>query len=237
MRSVGSDDRVLRSPATPVGLALRAFFVGLQRVRPPRPIHSRGLALAGSLHWLPRDETAGIRWIDDPVAGERHDVEARFSRSLGLPDVLPDVLGLALRVQTAAGAADIELASTGSTVPLRFALLPRRRPSSGPFGILLPYRGEQGGVLLRAHPVGPPLPAGLRALGAALWRDSSWLELAHATPSGAWHPFALLRLRSTDAADTMRADAGRRLIPGARMYPWVSALRQPSYDAVQHGDR
>ncbi len=189
------------------------------------------------MRWLPRETSAGITWIDDPVTGEVQAVQARLSRSIGLPSPLPDILGLALRVDTPQGPADIEFASTGSGLPLRFALLPRRRPSGGDYGILLPYRGELGGVLLRARPLGPELPAGGAALEQSLRDATWWLELAHATPRGPWHPFALMELRSDGTGDgDIRFDAGSRLILGARIYPWVRALRQPSYDAVQRAD-
>ena len=122
-----------------VGRALALVFLGVQRVRHPRPIHPRGLPLTGSVHWMPRSTRSGIRWIDDPAAGERQPLEGRLSRSIGLPAPLPDVIGLALRMQTPEGPADIELASTGSGVPLRFTLLLRSRPSPGVYGTLVPY--------------------------------------------------------------------------------------------------
>lgn len=218
-----------------VGRILARGFTVLQHVRRPRPIHSRGLPLAGSVHWLPRTTPSGIRWIDDAAPGGRQKLTARYSRSLGLPAPLPDILGLALRVQTPEGTADLEFASTGSGIPLRFALLPRGCPSPGDYGTLLPYEGAHGSVVLRARSLSPRLPADRDGLEVALRATSWWLELSHATPWGPWHPFALVKLRSVDTPDEMRADAGRRLIPGARMPRWVRALRQPSYDAVQRG--
>ncbi len=46
-------------------------------------------------------------------------------------------------------------------------------------------------------------------------------------------PFALLSLNSRGGDSEVRFDAGRNALPGARMYRWVNAVRQPSYDAVQ----
>lgn len=220
-----------------VGRALALVFLGVQRVRHPRPIHPRGLPLTGSVHWMPRNTRSGIRWIDDPAAGESQPLAGRLSRSIGLPAPLPDVIGLALRVQTPEGPADIELASTGSGVPLRFTLLLRSRPSPGVYGTLVPYESDQGRVMVRARSLGPRLPARLGELHRTLRRTAWWVELSHATPAGPWHPFALVDLRAAESPDAMRADAGRRLIPGARMPAWFEALRQPSYDAVQRGDR
>lgn len=216
-----------------IGDVLRVAFVALQRVRSPRPIHRRGVTFSGHLVWGTPRTTAGIKWIDDPPGAGRARVTARFSRSLGLPDQLPDVLGLAIRVETPAGHADIELASTGSAFPLRFALLPRWRPSRGVFTTLLPYRGEKGPVLLRARPLGPALPTDLPGIDGVLSADAWRLALSHARPGGRWHPFALLTLRTAGDLDQVRFDAGRHMLPGASAYPWVKAVRQPSYDAVQ----
>ncbi|MCT2086090.1 hypothetical protein M3D75_08195 [Microbacterium enclense] len=215
-----------------IGSALGRAFAVAQRVRHPRPIHSRGVVLGGELRRIPDATPAGIAWIDDASADARP-VVARVSRSIGLPAPLPDVLGLALRVDDA----DIEFASTGWGVPGRFALVPRRRAERASFGILLPYRGERGPVLLGARTVsGRPPATDPRALtGPDV--DAVWtLELSHATARGPWHPFALVELRIDPDPDDrgLRFDAVRRPLPGARTYAWVRAARQPSYARVQH---
>ncbi|MDQ1217191.1 hypothetical protein [Microbacterium arborescens] len=218
-----------RAPLARVaGMLLRGLFAALLVLRRPRPIHVRGTLFSGTLRWVGPERRSGISWIDDPPAAGETPVVARLSRSLGLPDALPDIFGLALRVTAdpespEAGAADIEFASTGRGVPLRYALLPLRRPESARFGALLPYRGRRGPVLLSATTVdgGPD---------AADWR----LMLSFASPLGPWRPFALIRLtRAAWPGAQPRFDAGRRVLPGARVYPWVRALRQPSYDRVQ----
>jgi hypothetical protein len=60
--------------------------------------------------------------------------------------------------------------------------------------------------------------------------------LFFASPRGRWHPFAILTLRrAAGRSDDLRFDAGRRMLPGARMDEWIRAVRQPSYDRVQRG--
>lgn len=206
-------------------------------MRSPRPIHPRGVPLRGDVFWGERDHVAGIAWIDAPSPGTRATVTARYSRSIGLPEPFPDILGLALRVETDEGYADIELASTGSALPLRFALLSRRNPSRGVFTTLIPYRGTAGAILLRARPLRPSLPNDLPGIERVLREDAWHLSLSFATPGGPWHPFALLSLRSRGGDLDIRFDAGRNVLPGARMYRWVNAVRQPSYDAVQRRNR
>lgn len=226
---------VRRSPlARAIGSALSAAFGLLQRVRHPRPIHSRGVVLSGEMRWIPDAAPSGIAFIDD-APGSPVRVVARVSRSLGLPAPLPDIIGLALRIDVDGTACDLELASTGWNVPGRFLLLPHRRPERARLGTLLPYRGPRGPVVLTARTRrGRPPATDPRELPGH--DDSAWtLTVAHVTPAGPWHPFAVLELRRDADQDDhgLRFDTVRRPIPGARAYRWVSALRQPSYERVQ----
>ncbi len=227
---------------------LRALFAGLLLLRRPRPIHVRGRVLEGHITWLPGAEPSGIAWVDEapsvPVA-----VVARLSRSVGLPWLLPDVIGLALRIDAGDLPADIELASTGRGVPGRFMLAVQRSASRAWFGTLFPYRSSRGPVLLSARQTSDgTLPARGDALDAVLTRAGWGLRLYHATPTGLWHPFADVSLRMRAGADdaanhgTSQDDAGlrfdsvRNALPGAGTYPWVRSLRQPSYRLVQGTD-
>jgi hypothetical protein len=218
-----------------VGRVLAVVFGAIMLVRRPRPIHARGIMLDGEITRLPAGPPSGIGWIDDADAPATATV-ARLSRSVGLPSVLPDVIGLAVRFEHGGHAADIEFASTGIGVPTRFFLQPHRSPSRARLGTLLPYRGRFGPVLLLARTMSPAdLPAGgpplAAALSAAPWR----LRLYWATPRGKWHSFAELTLRRPEAgipAD-LRFDAVRHLLPGAAAYEWVRQVRQPSYVLAQ----
>jgi hypothetical protein len=220
-----------------VGEALRALFRAILVLRRPRPIHSRGRVLAGEVSWIPGAAPSGIRWIDEPP-DHPLPVVARLSRSIGLPPVFPDIIGLALRLDAGGRPVDLELASTGLGVPSRFLLLPHRSPSHARYSTLLPYWSPGGPVLVCARPVSPgePLPAGGAALERALAIGAWHLRLYHATPTGKWHAFADLSLRLSENQDDadLRFDSVRHGLPGADTYPWVRALRQPSYRLVQH---
>ena len=217
------------------GVALKAAFAAIMLVRRPRPIHPKGVMLDGSVRWLGGTRASGIRWIDEPPSAPVP-VIARVSRSAGLPAPLPDIVGLALRIDGDAGPADLELASTGFGVPSRFWLAPQRSPSRARLGTLLPYRGDHGPVLLAARTISPDdLPTGLDELAEALEHMPWRLRLHWAMPLGHWHAFAELELqRSAGPVDRLlRFDAGRHQLPGARHYRWVDALRQPSYELAQ----
>lgn len=219
------------------GLLSGAFALG-QRLRHPRPIHSRSVVLSGAVTWIPCARRSGISWIDSAPTGPVP-VVARLSRSLGLPAPLPDIIGLALRVDADGRAGDIEFASTGWGLPARFALVPHRRAERARFGIVLPYRGPRGPVLLGARTRAGRPPATDPAEVVGDLPTEPWtLTLAHATPLGAWHPFALLDLRLDPDQDDrgLRFDTVRHPIRGTRAYTWVRAARQPSYVRVQGAD-
>lgn len=211
------------------GAAFRALFAAVLLVRRPRPIHAHGLILRGHITWLGTPVRSGIAWIDEPPDTPLA-VEARLSRSVGLPPTLPDIWGLALRFTARENTADIELASTGIGVPGRFGLLLHRSPVRAHFGSLLPYRGSEGARLIGARniePTSPPASDLLDVFAHREWR----LNLLFSAPTGKWHPFATLALRATGEADdsTRRFDAVTHPLPGAGTYDWVRALRQPSY--------
>jgi len=222
---------------TIVGRVLRGFFALILLVRRPRPIHARGLLLSGLVVWRDRPLVvrSGIPWIDDPPARGSQQVTARLSRSVGLPPQLPDVIGLALRLET--GKADIELASTGFDVVGRFLLLPHRRPDRAWLGTLFPYRGEHGPILVAARTRRRGrLPASMIDASARLDNETWVLDLYFASPRSKWHPFAEIRLsRHPGPIDStaLRFDAVRNPLPGADTYAWTRRLRQPSYLLVQ----
>lgn len=218
-----------------LGAALRAGIAAILLVRRPRPIHAHGVVFDGDLTMLPGRALSGIEAIDRPTA-ERVDIVARVSRAVGLPSVLPDVHGLALRWTHETGTTDLELSSSGLGVPWRHILRPHRLPSSAPMSSLLPYRSTRGPVLLCVRTLPPrSLPAGLDALRQAVAEEPWALRLYFATPRGRWHPFAEVRLREARIDDDphLRFDIDRHPLVGAETYPWVRALRQPGYRLAQ----
>ncbi len=228
-------DRGMLRLTTVVGRALGAGFATLAAVRRPHPIHPHGVLLRGTLRRTGSGLRTGIRWIDEPDP-KPVTVLARASRSAGVPPPLPDVIGLAVRFETDAGTADLELASTGAGWPSRFWLLVHRSPSRAHLSSMLPYRSPSGPVLIAARSVTPDdLPTTPEALAERLGSEPWRLVLLVARPRGQWHPFAELELqRQPGPLDPLlRFDAGRHPLPGAQHYAWVQRLRQPSYDRVQ----
>ena len=145
----------------------------------------------------------------------------RVSRAVGLPDLLPDVYGLAVRVFLGGGRGDqhgsdygdLLFATTGWGRFSRFVLVPARSSTTRPMTTLLPYRTRSGPILL-----------GARASGELHF------ELAWATPRGDWHHFGDLRLADLPAPDQeVSFDPVRHRLPGLEQYPAVVRLREPAY--------
>jgi hypothetical protein len=89
----------------PVAVAAGALFGGLSRLRGRRIFHPHGVGYSGTLTIdRPAPGYAGVPLLQR--AGE-HAVITRFSRAVGLPEPLPDALGLALRIVDVHGPAAI----------------------------------------------------------------------------------------------------------------------------------
>lgn len=148
--------------------------------------------------------------MDDPGTD---DVVVRLSRAVGLPDALPDIHGLALRIATDDGPADLLLASTGWSRLGRFVFTASRRAHVRPLTTLLPYRSPVGPVVIGARAAAP-----------------GSYHLSWALGTGRWWPFAELDLTTQPAPDqAISFDPVRHQLPGLTHYPSVVRLREPSY--------
>jgi hypothetical protein len=174
-----------------------------------KPLHPRGDLVRGTLHRSGVLPPTGVPWLDEPG---QDDVLARVSRAVGLPSVVPDVHGLALRVPTEQGYGDLLLASTGTGRATRFLLTAARRPGGRPMTTLLPYRTPAGPVLLGATEESP----------------GRWV-LAVAAPQGPWRRFAGLTLAETREESEVSFDPVRNTVPGLEVPDWVRRLREPAY--------
>ena len=179
--------------------------------RAAKPLHPDGEVLIGRL----RRRGSGVRrtgvpWLDD--SGEDQ-VDVRRSRAIGLPPLLPDIHGLAVRVHTTEGVGDLLFATTGRGRISRFVLTASRQARQRPMTTLLPYETDTGPLLL----------------GATATGERSY-ELSWARPSGHWHAFGELSLSTAPGDDVpLSFDPIARQLPGLRQYPSVVRLREPAY--------
>ncbi len=155
-------------------------------------------------------EPSGVPLLDDVGST---DVLARLSQAVGLPTWLPDIQGLALRIDPGGSPGDLLFATTGHGRLTRFLLTPSRH-FGRPMTTLLPYRTPAGAVLLGAERT-----------------DDTTFGLSWATVAGPWHRFADLWLLP-DGDDDDRGisfDPMLNQVPGLEPYDWVRRLREPSY--------
>lgn len=195
------------------GQVLAGATRSLAAVRPaPKPLHPCGELLRGRLYRHGLWPTTDVGWIDQP--GE-DDVLVRLSRALGLPGVLPDIHGMAVRIPVGddGEVGDLLFASTGWGRVSRYVFTASRSPQGRPMTTLLPYRTPAGAVLL-----------GARANGAESF------ELSCATHDGDFRVFADLRLsRSVVDGPDVSFDPVLHQLPGLEQYDAVERLREPSY--------
>ena len=198
------------------------------RVRGERAIHARGRTLTGRLA-VTGGLGSGVALLDAPGS---YDAIARFSRSAGLPEPLPDVLGLALRVLDAHGPGldqDLLLDSTRPEPVLRRFPWVGRDLLGQLYCSLLPYDAHGRSLLIGARPLPGQGSSGLRDLP-----DVVGVELLAATPHGAWRPWGVLR-----TTGPLPAPGGRQL----RFNPWTTGgglrpagpgqqWRRSAYDAA-----
>ncbi|MGZ4640485.1 MAG: hypothetical protein ACXV2J_15665 [Actinomycetes bacterium] len=199
-------DLISRTAGGALAGATGALGAARQRTK---PLHPEGQIRRATVTRTGSPVRAGVPWLDDTG---RDDALVRVSRGIGLPDRLPDIHGLALRLD-GPERGDVLFASTGLGRLTRFVLLPSATPHSRPLTTLLPYRAPRGGLVLAAVP------------------DSErTFELHWAGPVGPWHRFGRLELGEPLGDDTrVSFDPVLHVPAGLQQYGWVKRLREPAY--------
>ena len=182
--------------ATPVieataGAASSVVFGLASFVRRARIFHPDGVAFAATVDV----EGGGVL----PVG--QHEAVVRFSRGVGLPESLRDILGLAVRLVDAHGPGqhqDLLLVTSGSRPGLRHALVPARTFGHERWSSILPYEvgDARRRVVFGARPRSAALDRAsrlddLRRLVAA---GGVRFSLEVASPAGRWDEIGILRI-------------------------------------------
>jgi len=232
-------DRSVSTAATAAGGALRGVFAGVGRLRPTaKPLHPRGVVLPATVHRHGARERFGVAWLDEPGTDA---ALVRFSRGGGLPDGLPDVLGIALRIEPKERPGDLLFATTGRGRVGRFLLRPRRASTvaAATYSTLQPYRTPTGPVLLAATPLAGAGATvresadGSRADGSVA--DGTLIVLAVARPAGRWQQFGTVTVEGSQAATDAAISFDPFLNPvrGLDNYGWTRRLREGAYAAAR----
>jgi hypothetical protein len=170
-----------------------------------------------------------------------HRAIVRFSRSLGLPRPLPDLLGLSLRVLDAYGRGrhqDLLLVTSVDLPVLHHLFLPAGDVQQRPYTSSLPYRAGADLFLVGALPVaGSPRPPGgteLDRLRAAAATERLSFELAIAPMRGRFERVATVRIGDPLPAelDALRFNPWNT---GGGMAPagWLNGARDLAYRLSQ----
>ncbi|MEU8577541.1 phosphodiesterase [Streptomyces asoensis] len=223
---------------------VEAAFRLLSALRRAPALHPRGLTCTAALEVI--DDGGGpwgAPWLDVPGV---YTATVRFSRAAGLPDAVPDGLGLALRVERADGHGvllDLLLTTSGRGRLTRHLPRPRTDALGGPYSSLLAYRigGRQRLVAAFPHRTRQtPVPAAPGGLRDALAAGPLVFELCAETSGRTWRPFAVL---TVDAALSLPADETLDFDPyghsahGFRPGGALAAIRSAAYRGSRAGRR
>jgi hypothetical protein len=191
------------------GTALGSVFGALASLRGTKPLHPRGSVHSAALVRTGVARPWEVAWLDEP--GTDRGI-VRLSRSIGLPEGWPDVLGLAFRFTDGSGDHDLLLASTATAPVLRHALLPRADAMGTSYSSSFTYSTPHGPAVIAADP-----------------RGDRAFTLKVASPWGSWQEFGVLALGEDEGDPPVALDAVRNSLPGLSMSPLLARLREPSY--------
>jgi hypothetical protein len=162
--------------ALPLTGVAAGLFGSLSALRGKRVFHPDGVAYLGRLVFLPENQI-------DPLlrfaAGTSVNAVVRFSRGLGLPQKMPDFLGLAIKLRDLAGPGrdqDFLLVTSGEGPIMQQLLMPARGFFRHHYSTVLSYRPSLEGdqILFGAKP-GEELQG---------WADESFGGIAAAAAAG-----------------------------------------------------
>jgi hypothetical protein len=160
-----SDDKRDGGPwVGPAGPLVGTLFGALTRARGARVFHPQGSGYHAEVFITPDRRSTGAPFLDEPGSFR---AVVRFSRGAGIPDPLPDVLGLAIKVIDAHGPGrdqDLLLVTSASPPIGRHLLLPATGFLGRQFSSVLPYLVGRRVRLFGAAPGTSPMHDGGTAL-------------------------------------------------------------------------
>lgn len=213
-------------------------------IRGARVFHPEGIAQRVTVTIRPTSEEPdadelGVALLDRPGTYEGF---VRFSRGASLPEPLPDVLGLAVRICDAHGPGADQDILVGSSLDLpvgRQLLLPTIGFRGTTLSSVLPYRLGQGGIFwLGARvcdPAGAPLVR-LSGLRQAIDAGEATLTLRYARRFGGWRNFADVTFNgdlSQEDSDALAFNVDENTGGGIEPAGFFQALRRHAYAASQ----
>lgn len=193
------------------GFGIGGALAGLAALRRGKAVHPHGAVYDAELVVERQNGDLGRTKLFGGNASHRAWV--RFSRSLGLPRPLPDLLGMSVRVLDVYGAGghqDFLMVSSVDAPVVHHLFVPAADVQQRPYSSSLPYRAGERSLLVGAVPrADSPRPEDgneLEKLAAAAATGGLVFDLAVAEMWGRFRPVAELRVRGPlpPEADALR---------------------------------
>jgi hypothetical protein len=200
-------------------------------VRDARLFHPVGVLAKGAI------ERVAAPLVGLPI--ESGDIVGRISKGVGLPGSLPDIAGLAWRMQPQASGTpwDVLLASTIANS--RILLAPTTSWSGASFSSLMPLKFGGGVWWLRARMINEVHGRGLSMDDVTNQIGSGGVDfgIEQARATGGFTPLA--RLKFTEVDDTsgdIAFDPTLHTAPGLQLLPrWLTTFRRAAYRRSREG--
>lgn len=200
------------------GALTGTVLAGVAAARRAKAVHPRGVVHEATVTFDGGPEApAGARLLATP--GE-HRALVRFSRSIGLPQPLPDLLGMAIRVLDAYGPdrhQDLLLITSADAPILHHVFLPARDVRRRPYSSSLPYGAGGERFLIGAVP------------------DGEGFALSVAPLSGRFRPVGRLQpgVQLPPAADEISFNVVENTGGGLRPVGVLNRMRELAYPMSQ----
>lgn len=231
-------------PTRLAAAALAGTFELVSRARSAKSLHPHGVVHRCELEVHgggPDRLLAGVPFLREPGV---HSGVVRFSRSLGLPELSPDILGMAIRLEDAHGPGrpqDLLLVTSGDGAVIHHLFVPGRGYFDLPYSSVLAYRGAGDAFLVGARIApGAPRPEGhgseFADLDAAANTGRLRYEIGVAPVNGRLTPVATLAVgeRLPDDLNALRFNPWNT---GGGLHPSgpINAIRDLAYRRSQEG--
>ena len=226
-----------------IGYAAGAPFALAAALRGGKAVHPHGAVHEGTISiWGSPDAPQAATLF---TQAKEHRALLRFSRSIGLPRPLPDLLGMSIRMPDVHGQGrhqDFMLVTSADAPILHHGFLPAADVWQRPYTSSLPYRAGEDLFIVGAVPhEDGPRPDGdteLDRLAKAAATGDLKFDLAVASPMGRFRPVGEIRVgarlpHELDAIQMNPFNTGGGLRPAG----FLNRLRDYAYPLSQAGWR
>lgn len=221
------------------GFGIGSVLAAVAAIRRGKAVHPDGVVHEAQLRVTGAAAApSGARVLSAPAD---HDAIVRFSRSLGVPRPIPDLLGMSIRIPDVYGPEqhqDFMLVTSADLPVVHHIFLPAADVQQRPYTSSLPYRAGDESFLIGVLPdERSPRPSGddeFDRLDAAARTGRLRFQLAVAPVNGRFRPVAELRIGTRlppelDALHFNPWNTGGGLEPAG----WLNGARDRAYKLSQ----